>query len=303
MDYRIFVPVIFLCFVKPMRAGEDSADSTIALSGRVPSAITRPFVMHNYERIWKTVAPDAAIDRRAITIVFYSRFDERKLSVRLPEWGGGGAVGRDLIVIPIDRSPLPDMDLPRVTVHELTHITLERAYGRLHVPRWFHEGVAMTFSGQLSFDEQLSLSRAVFAKKLLPLDSIEMVNRFDAGGAELAYSESHLAVAWMIDRYGLDGIPELLRSLRSSGSFDTALRREYGLTDDELDRLVRNYIVQRYRGVFLFSDAYLFWFLGALFAVIAFIAVKIRNDKRKRLMEEQELTGNGTSDDPPETAG
>jgi hypothetical protein len=252
--------------------------------------------MRNYERIWKAVAPEAALDRRAITIVYYSRLDQRKQSVRLPEWGGGGAVGRDLIVIPIDRSPLPDVTLPQVTVHELTHIALERAYGRLHVPRWFHEGLAMTLSGQLSFDEQLSLSRAVFTRKLLPLDSIEMVNRFDVHEAELAYSESHLAVAWMIDRYGLDGIPELLRALRSCGSFDAALKQEYGLTDAELDRLVRNYIVERYRGVFFFSDAYLFWFLGALLAILAFIAVKIRNDKRKRLMEEQECAEDETAD-------
>ena len=296
MLYRIFIPLMLRLFAGPALAVEDPADSTIALSGRVPSTITRSFAMRNYERIWKAVAPEAALDRRAITVVYYSRLDQRKQSVRLPEWGGGGAVGRDLIVIPIDRSPLPDVTLPQVTVHELTHIALERAYGRLHVPRWFHEGLAMTLSGQLSFDEQLSLSRAVFTRKLLPLDSIEMVNRFDVHEAELAYSESHLAVAWMIDRYGLDGIPELLRALRSCGSFDAALKQEYGLTDAELDRLVRNYIVERYRGVFFFSDAYLFWFLGALLAILAFIAVKIRNDKRKRLMEEQECAEDETAD-------
>jgi hypothetical protein len=296
MLYRIFIPLMLRLFAGPALAVEDPADSTIALSGRVPSTITRSFAMRNYERIWKAVAPEAALDRRAITVVYYSRLDQRKQSVRLPEWGGGGAVGRDLIVIPIDRSPLPDVTLPQVTVHELTHIALERAYGRLHVPRWFHEGLAMTLSGQLSFDEQLSLSRAVFSRRLLPLDSIEMVNRFDVHEAELAYSESHLAVAWMIDRYGLDGIPELLRALRSCGSFDAALKQEYGLTDAELDRLVRNYIVERYRGVFFFSDAYLFWFLGALLAILAFIAVKIRNDKRKRLMEEQERAEDETAD-------
>lgn len=296
MLYRIFIPLMLRLFAGPALAVEDPADSTIALSGRVPSTITRSFAMRNYERIWKAVAPEAALDRRAITIFYYSRLDQRKQSVRLPEWGGGGAVGRDLIVIPIDRSPLPDVNLPQVTVHELTHIALERAYGRLHVPRWFHEGLAMTLSGQLSFDEQLSLSRAVFSRRLLPLDSIEMVNRFDVHEAELAYSESHLAVAWMIDRYGLDGIPELLRALRSCGSFDAALKQEYGLTDAELDRLVRNYIVERYRGVFFFSDAYLFWFLGALLAILAFIAVKIRNDKRKRLMEEQERAEDETAD-------
>jgi hypothetical protein len=288
MVRSIAVSIMLLLLPGPSRAGEDPADSTIALKGRVPSALSRPFVMRNYERIWKTIAPQTPLDRRTITIVFYSRPDERALSVRLPEWGGGGAIGDNLIVIPLDRSPLPDMDPARVTVHELTHIAIERAYGRLHVPRWFHEGLAMTLSGELSFDEQLTLSRAVFTGRLLPLDSIERVNRFDAQEAELAYSESHLAVAWMIDRYGLDGIPELLQTLQSAGTFREALPRVYGLTGDEVDRLVRNYIVERYRGVFLFSDTWLFWLLGALLLVAGFISVKIRNDRKKRLMEEQE---------------
>ncbi len=279
------------------RAGNESGDSTIDLQGKFPSSVTRAFVLHHYERIWKTIAPEAPLDRRTITIFYYTRRDDRKLSVRLPEWGGGGAVGENLIVIPLDHSPLPDMDLPQVTVHELTHIALERAYGRLPVPRWFHEGLAMTLSGELSFDEQVAVSRAVFTGKLMPLDSVDRVNRFDAGEAELAYSESHIAVSWMIDHYGLDGIPELLGALRTAGTFSRALVQVYGFTDEELDNLVRNYIVERYRGVFFFSDTYLFWLIGALLLIVAFIAVKIRNDKRKKIMEESDRIEDEVSDE------
>jgi hypothetical protein len=279
------------------QAGGGPADSTIELRGKVPSSISREFVLHQYERIWKTIAPEVPLDHRTITIFYYTRRDDRKLSVRLPEWGGGGAVGEDLIVIPLDRSPLPDMDLPQVTIHELTHIALERAYGRLPVPRWFHEGLAMTLSGELSFNEQVAVSRAVFTGKLMPLDSVAEVNRFDAGEAELAYGESHLAVAWMIDRYGLDGIPELLQTLRSAGTFSAALLQVYGFTDEEMDLLVRNYMAGRYRGVFFFSDTWLFWLVGALLLVVAFIAVKIRNDKRRKLMEESERIEDERSDE------
>jgi hypothetical protein len=268
------------------------AGNLFDLQGRVPSSISPAFLTGNYERIWKAVAPDTAVNRSPITIIYYSRGDEKKLGVRLPEWGGGGAIGKDTIIIAVDRFPLADMDLGRVTVHELVHITLERAYGRLRIPRWFHEGLAMTLCGELSFDEQLALSRAIFTKRLMPLDSIERVNRFDAYGAALAYSQSHLAAAYLIDKYGIDGISELLEEVGKSGRFDTALFKVFGFTPQEYGRLVQNYIVERYRFLFFFSDTYLFWMAGAFLVVAGFIAVKIRNNKRKRQMEEEERTAN-----------
>jgi hypothetical protein len=258
------------------------------LQGRVPASITSPFLTANYARIWKAIAPDTAVDTSAVTIIYYSKSDEKKLGVRLPEWGGGGAIGRDTIIIPTDRFPLADMDVGRVTVHELVHIALERAYGRLRLPRWFHEGLAMTLSGELSFEEQVALSRAILTKRLLPLDSIERVNRFDAFGAALAYSQSHLAAAYLIDKYGIDGVSEFLGEVRVSGRFDTALADGFGFSPQEFDGMVRNYIVDRYRFIFFFSDTYLFWTAGALLVVAGFIAVKIRNRKRKKQMEEEE---------------
>jgi hypothetical protein len=266
------------------------AGTLFDLQGRVPPEVTPEFLKSNYERIWKAVAPDTAVDTSAIVIIYYSKSDGRKLGVRLPEWGGGGAIGRDTVIVPIDRFPLADMDIGRVTVHELVHIALERAYGRLRLPRWLHEGLAMTLSGELSFEEQVALSRAILTKRLLPLDSIERVNRFDRFGAALAYSQSHLAAAYMIDKYGIDGVSELLGSVRSLGRFDTALEEGFGFGQQEFDRMVQAFIIDHYRFLFFLGDSWLFWTAGALLAVAGFIAVKVRNRKRKKQMEEEEKT-------------
>ena len=161
-------------------------------------------------------------------------------------------------------------------------------FQRLRLPRWFHEGLAMTLSGELVFEEQLALSRAIFTKRLMPLDSIDHVNRFDAYGADLAYSESHLAVAFMIDKYGIDGIPELLQAVRATGRFDRALMQVFGLTPPEFERLVTTYIIDRYRFLFLVGDTYLFWIPAAILVVIAFILIRSRNKKRRNLMEAEE---------------
>jgi hypothetical protein len=258
------------------------------LQGRVPSAITRDFLRSNFTRILTSISPSTAADTTPITLIYYSRNDKRKLGVRLPEWGGGGAIGSDTVIVPIDKAPLADMEVDRVTVHELVHIALERAYGRIRLPRWFHEGLAMTLSGELSFEEQIALSRAVFTQRLLPLDSIEKVNRFDAYGAALAYSQSHLAVGFMIDHYGMDGIPELLATVRATGSFDSAFTRVFGLTGPEFQRLVAQELNDRYRYLFLIGDTWLYWLPVALLVVFAYVAVRIRNKKKQQRMEEEE---------------
>jgi hypothetical protein len=127
----------------------------------------------------------------------------------------------------------------------------------------------------------------------MPLDSIDRVNRFDAYGAALAYSESHLAVAYMINKYGIDGVPELLNAVDSTARFDGALFTVFGFSPQEYDRLVRNYIIDRYHFVFLMGDNYLFWIPGALLVIAGFIAVKIRNKRRKKIMEEEEKAAAG----------
>ena len=266
----------------------ENLDSTILLSGKVPSSIKPAFAVTNYKRVWRVLAPDRPIDPARITILFYTGSEHAGPSVRLPEWSGGGAAGPDLIVIPVDRPPLPEMDFGRIVVHELTHIALERAYGRIRIPRWFHEGMAMTLCGELAFEEQVSLSRAVVLHRLLPLDTIEFVNRFDQPKASLAYSECHFAAAYMIDKYGIDGVPELLKAVRQTGRFDSAFVQVFGFSDAEFDRMVRTALADRYRFMLFFSDSYLFWILLAILVIVAFIVIRRRIARRERAMEEEE---------------
>ncbi|MBN2038383.1 MAG: hypothetical protein JW768_16705 [Chitinispirillaceae bacterium] len=269
-------------------------DTSFDLQGRVPSSISQEFLRTHYDRIHAAVAPGITPDTTPVTIIYYSRNDRRRYGVRLPEWGGGGAIGRDTVIIPVDKSLPADMHIDRITLHELVHIALERAYGRIRLPRWLHEGLAMTLSGELSFEEQVALSRAVFTAHLLPLDSIEQVNRFDAYGATLAYSQSHAAVAFMIETYHMEGISALLRAVRQTGRFDSALYREFGLTQREYELLTRQYITERYRLLFLVGDSWLYWLPAALLVIAGFFAVRLRNRKRQRQMEEEEKTVPGS---------
>ena len=280
----IFFLLVLLFF--PCRG----AATIINLYGPVPTGIASAGLQKEYQRIRSTIQPGFKSDQKSIDIIYYSSREKKRLGVRLPEWGGGGALGQDSIIIPVDKpyAFYPD-DFFRITLHELVHIALARAYENIRIPRWFHEGMAMSLSGELSFDEGVILSRAIATGSLISLDSIELVNRFSQPKALVAYSQSHFAVQYLTKLYGYDLLPELLDSAKVIRQFDTACVKVFGLTVKEFESIVKNEMVLKYRYVFLFSDYSFFWLLAVVLATIAFIVTMSRNRKRRRALEVEEL--------------
>lgn len=278
----IFLLIILLSF-------PCTGATTINLYGPVPAGITSVGLQKEYQRIRSIIQPSYKSDQKSIDIIYYSTREQKRLGVRLPEWGGGGAIGQDSIIIPVDKQYafFPD-DFLRITLHELVHIALARAYQNIRIPRWFHEGMAMSLSGELSFDEGVILSRALATSSLIPFDSIEYVNRFNQPKAQVAYSQSHFAVQYLTKLYGYQMLPELLDSAIAIRQFDTACVKVFGLTVNEFEMIVKNDIMLKYRYVFLFSDYSFFWLLAVVLAMVAFILTMIRNHKRRRILEEEE---------------
>jgi len=257
----------------------------VRLYGTVPTDVNAEYLHNEYVRLWGKINPHVPLDTAPVIVQFYNSVQIQQN--RLPIWGGGGAIGRDSIIIPLDRIPLGNFSPTRITIHELLHILITRGYGNVKVPRWFHEGVAMTFSGELDFEEQQVISRAIITNQILPLDSIERVNSFGTFKARVAYYQSHLAVLFLITTYGIDVIPDLLIKAKHLRSFPDAVQDILGLSIQELESHIRADMNTRYRFVFFFADTYLLW--GAIFvlAIIAFIVTRIRN-RRKRLQLERD---------------
>ncbi|MBN1576851.1 MAG: hypothetical protein JW913_09880 [Chitinispirillaceae bacterium] len=261
----------------------------LRLEGYVPHRLDTLLLTREYDRISKTIGLTPEDNAGSLHIIFYRYYEQRKTGIRLPEWGGGGAIGEDGIVIPVDRqSAFYRSDMERIILHEMVHVALARAYGHLRIPRWFHEGMAMTLSGELQFEEQLFLSRAIITRSLVPLDSMERLNRFSHWRAQVAYSQCHFAVGFLLDTYGYDLIPELLRESRKTRRFETACLRVFGLTVPELERLLRKEMASRYRLLFLFADYSSFWIGIVGLAIVAFVATKIRNRHKRERMEREE---------------
>jgi len=271
-----------------MLAAPVSARTMVRLAGDIPPGISVERLDNEYSVLCRRVAPRHGCGRSAVRVVFYREREQPLIAGRLPEWGGGGAIGPDTAVVAVDKPFAVRYDLERVVVHELVHCALLRAARGVDLPRWFHEGVAMTLAGEISFDEQVALSRAVLAGRLLSLPSVDSVNMLSPAGAELAYSQSHAAVLFLVDKYGIDVISAIVEASVETGHFDDGIREALGFTPEELALVLRDGIRGHYGLAFIFGDLAWIWLIVLAVAVLAFFAVRRRNRQRKAAMEREE---------------
>ena len=234
------------------------------------------------------VAPRQRPDPAPLRIVYYTKKSDENFDNVLPEWGGGGAIGGNLIVIPTAFKPFLEQSFGQITLHELVHAVLARAYPGVAIPRWFHEGVAMTLSGELGFQENVVVSAAIFTGSLMSLASIDSVNSYGRNRADLAYCQSHLAVLFLIDQYGMEVVPDLLIMARKTGSFWNGVHAALSLTPPEFEGLYRKDISSRFQLAFVFADYYVFWVaIALLFLVAAGVAI-VRKQKKLAQMAREE---------------
>lgn len=259
----------------------------LVLEGFVPPSVTADAVLFEYRRLSNLLYPGLPPDTAPLTITFFNEKDSRNNTYSLPEWGGGGAVGKDHIVVALDAEPFLYTDFMQITAHELVHIIINRRC-EPPIPRWFHEGVAMALSGEVTFTEQSVISQAILAGRLLMLDDIDSVNSFGRFRARLAYAQSHQAVRFLIDNYGMEVIGEILSNAHAAGSFRGGVRETLQLSENELESMIRQYLIRNFRLAFFIADTYLIWIAILVLFLTGYTATVVRNRKKAALMVEQE---------------
>lgn len=282
---KCFLLLIILCLY---------LHAQITLQGFTPKGIDKPTVQYEYKRIYTTLAPKKRIDRSPITITFYSTTVQSNSTYSLPEWGGGGAIGTDAVVVCIDKKPFLEHTPYQVTVHELVHIVINRLCRDIAVPRWFHEGLAMTLSGDATDREDIVLSKALFTGSIMPLQAIDSVNSFGRFRAELAYCQSRQAVRYLIDTYGIEVIVEIVEAVNEAGSFWDGFYEVLQLSERELEIYYRKFIMKHHGKFFWLLDTYLVWAGIVLLFLCAYLITVIRIKKKRAVLEaEDALSGNG----------
>jgi hypothetical protein len=204
----------------------------------------------------------------------------------VPRWVIARAYGVDRIVIlPARISSYPYDSLDSVVLHEIVHLALNVKAGGRPLPRWFHEGVAVSVESGWGIGSQARLLLA--AARDPHIDEVTMLFASDAAPeTTTAYLLSAALVDDVRRRHGL-AVPGAIASRVARGeSFDAAFYAETGESVNE----AAAHAWRMYRGIRwvpVLTNSTGAWGLILALAFVAFVVRRVRR-KRKRWEEEDD---------------
>jgi len=173
---------------------------------------------------------------KTITVVLHTK-DSFQGATGSPAWADGlydPTLGR--IQIPTQGATTDRKWLASVLRHEYVHALLHDRLGANNgsLPTWLNEGLAM----QLAGDAWPELDHAMTGDvKLIPLTYLEgSWSGLPAGTSVLAYLEANSATRYLIDRWGMARVEELLSAFQAKSSMAAALHDKLFISYEQFHR-------------------------------------------------------------------
>jgi hypothetical protein len=204
----------------------------------------------------------------------------------VPRWIVARAFGSDQVVIlPARISSYPYDSLDSVVLHEIVHLALNVKAGGRPLPRWFHEGVAVSVESGWGIGSQARLLLA--AARDPHIDEVTMLFASDAAPeTTTAYLLSAALIEDVRRRHGLAAPGAIASRVARGESFDAAFYAETGESVNE----AASHAWRVYRGIRwvpIFANSTGPWGLILALAFVAFVVRKVRR-KRKRWEEDED---------------
>lgn len=198
-------------------------------------------------------------------------------------WVAGFANGdAGVIVLFPTRTPsYPHDSMEALLHHEVAHILISRAAPHAEIPRWFHEGLAMTLEHTWGLRDRSELALAIVGGRR-SLAALDADFRGDAAAARRAYGVAGGFVRDLIRRHGLEFPARLLASLRAGATFDAAFSASAAVSLAEAERRFWHQSWW-YRVVPFATSSLALWTLIVLLAVSA----RRRRAARRRALRER----------------
>ena len=179
--------------------------------------------------------------RVPITLVSTHAELEQRIGGRRPSWVYGAAIPDSLVMLtPLRYSPTFNghryADVFKLVPHELTHLILAQIVGYpgfREMPQWLNEGLAVYLAGQSGGEHAI-----IDAARAGKLPSLQELDKALTGQAPVgnSYDVAESLTGYLIERYGADKIPPLLKGLANGSDFDAALRQAVGIDGATLEQ-------------------------------------------------------------------
>jgi hypothetical protein len=197
---------------------------------------------------------------------------------------------RNLMVIDCTKMNTVPFSLGTIMKHELSHLLLHSKVKNGRLPRWLDEGISQMASDGIA-EIMLSrkgaiLDKAVLAKKLLPMESLNLGFPRDEDSLLLAYEESKSFVEFINREFGQAGIQDLLGHLQAGNEIKEAVLKSFSVPFAELERRWHIYLRKKITWFsYLANNLYVILFFGAaLITVAGFVRMMI---KKRRYGEDE----------------
>lgn len=217
--------------------------------------------------------------------------DERDASAAtLPRWIVGFASGtEDVVIFPARVGSYPYESLESVLRHEVVHLALSSGAGGRELPRWFHEGVAVSLETGWNLGSDLRLLIGAGANPGMADLARLFASDTHLGNAE-AYRLATALVTDLRERHGPALPGRIAAAVARGASFAGAFELETGETPDAA--AARAWAQYRRWTAWLpvLTSGSAVWTAILALAFIAFVAqVRRRARRRQQWAEEEEL--------------
>ena len=146
----------------------------------------------------------------------------------------------------------------KLITHEYVHLLLDEEYGDRDIPAWLNEGLAEYFEYELALDgprsdrprrsfyysADLAAAKAK-AGTLFPLNSLESQRDWNARSGDqvqLQYAQSHMAVRYMVDTYGVRRVTDVIGRLSQVTNLERAIQQATGIPYAVLEQRIVEYL-------------------------------------------------------------
>jgi hypothetical protein len=206
----------------------------------------------------------------------------------VPPWIVGLAFGTsEIVIFPQRVPPYPYDSIESVFRHEVAHLALTRRAGGAPLPRWFHEGVAMSVDTGWKTSGQLRL-----LLEMLRSPQTDRLQQLFASAAQpesaLAYGLSAALVADLQRRHGPSVVGAIAGGVAGGAPFTESFVRQTGETPDAAAS--RAWAVYRRwtNWVPALTGGSAAWGLILVIAAAAYVSVRRRRARRRRAWDEEE---------------
>jgi hypothetical protein len=174
--------------------------------------------------------------KQKITVLLYDDNDFKELT-GLPHWVAGVYDGK--VRMPINREGANDKELRSTAAHEVTHVFVGSLSNR-QAPPWINEGLAVYEENKVRKRDDLIFRSAVKTKTLFSLieliDQTETSNIKDPLMVGLFYEQAFKVTEYLIGRYGMFKIKQLLEEYGKGSDSGTAIQKVLAVSIDRMER-------------------------------------------------------------------